>query len=220
MSGDHGEDDHNIDDGGGGGMAGLASYLNDLRGQKSSAKTATETTPLPGKVESPSATDNEPQMVDALLQAYRQMLGVPQRISRKSCSGVWDASRRHVSVARPVDTVSRVSGRTEAGHTILQPEEWLLHFQHGVLTITPGLEDCLEQPFTTQDAWNTAVGEAGLDLDAFRVYAFLRRLGYIVVCPIRDGSSLPGNSSLLCARPEAAQLTSAARDDQAPLFAY
>ncbi|KAJ2741576.1 hypothetical protein GGI20_005098, partial [Coemansia sp. BCRC 34301] len=221
MSEDHDEDDGNIDDGGGGGAAGLASYLSDLRGRKAAtAAEALESAPLPGKVASPSATDNEPHMIDMLLQAYRQMLDVPQKINRKFCTGVWDSVRRRVSVARPVDTVSRILGRTEAGHTVLQPEEWLLHFQHGILAITPGHGYELEKAFSSQDAWNTAVGEAGLDLDSFRIYAFLRRLGYIVVCPVRDGLLPLASNSLICARQEPLQKTSVGDDDRAPLFAY
>ncbi|KAJ2640923.1 hypothetical protein GGF44_002353 [Coemansia sp. RSA 1694] len=158
-------------------------------------------------------------MVDTLFQAYRQMLDVPQRASRKSCTGVWDAVQRRVSVARPVDTVSRTTGRTEAGHTILQPEEWLLHFQHGILTIAPCLEAEPGKPFSFRDSWSTAVGEAGLDLDSFRVYAFLRRLGYIVVCPIRN-KPLLCNSSPRRAEQEPMQPAPAADDGRAPLFAY
>ncbi|KAJ2567319.1 hypothetical protein GGH95_004425, partial [Coemansia sp. RSA 1836] len=97
MNEDHGEDDGNIDGGGGGGgMSGLASYLSDLRGRKAAtaAAAAAEAVPIPAKVASPSATDNELQMVDTLFQAYRQMLDVPQRASRKSCTGVWDAVQR------------------------------------------------------------------------------------------------------------------------------
>ncbi|KAJ2489668.1 hypothetical protein IWW37_003806 [Coemansia sp. RSA 2050] len=112
------------------------------------------------------------------------MLDVPPRVSRKLCTGVWDVARRLVKVARPVDTISRTTGRTEAGHTILQPEEWLLHFQHGVLSIASGSEEETEPIFSSRDAWSTAVGNAGLDLNSFRVYAFLRRLGYIIVCPV------------------------------------
>ncbi|KAJ2814825.1 hypothetical protein GGI24_006256, partial [Coemansia furcata] len=94
------EDDTIMDEGEGGEIAGLTSYLSDSRGRKAAAQAA-DTAPLPGKVGSPSATGNEPQMVDVLLQAYHQMLDVPPRISRKSCAGIWDAARRLVKVARP-----------------------------------------------------------------------------------------------------------------------
>ncbi|KAJ2687287.1 tRNA splicing endonuclease 54 [Coemansia spiralis] len=167
------EEDGAVDDGGE--VAGLASYFNDSRGRRTTA--AADAVPLPGKVGSPSETDNESQLVAVLLQAYYQMLDVPPRISRKLCAGVWDAARRLVRVARPVDTVSRTTGRTETGHTVLQPEEWLLHFQHGVLSIASGSEEETEPICSSRNAWGTAVGNAGLDLNAFRVYAFLRRLG-------------------------------------------
>ncbi|KAJ2884650.1 hypothetical protein H4R27_001951 [Coemansia aciculifera] len=215
------EDDGNMDDGGGAGeITGLTSYLNDSRGRKAAAKAA-DTVPIPGKVGSPSDTDNEPQMVGVLLRAYHQMLDVPPRVSRKSCTGVWDAARRLVKVARPVDTVSRTSGRTEAGHTILQPEEWLLHFQNGVLAIATGSEDEPERVFSDRDAWSTAVGDAGLDLNSFRVYAFLRRLGYIIVCPVRDG--LLGNNSS-CAdedpKKQGQEPGQSAAVEGTPLYAY
>ncbi|KAJ2347942.1 hypothetical protein GGH91_001611 [Coemansia sp. RSA 2671] len=168
------EEDGAVDDGGE--VAGLASYFDDSRGRRTTA--AADAVPLPGKVGSPSETDNESQLVAVLLQAYYQMLDVPPRVSRKLCAGVWDAARRLVRVARPVDTVSRTTGRTETGHTVLQPEEWLLHFQHGVLSIASGSEEETEPICSSRDAWGTAVGNAGLDLNAFRVYAFLRRLGY------------------------------------------
>ncbi|KAJ1824223.1 tRNA-splicing endonuclease subunit sen54 [Coemansia sp. RSA 2675] len=185
------EEDGAVDDGGE--VAGLASYFDDSRGRRTTA--AADAVPLPGKVGSPSETDNESQLVAVLLQAYYQMLDVPPRVSRKLCAGVWDAARRLVRVARPVDTVSRTTGRTETGHTVLQPEEWLLHFQHGVLSIASGSEEETEPICSSRDAWGTAVGNAGLDLNAFRVYAFLRRLGYIIVCPVLGGpleNSEPG----------------------------
>ncbi|KAJ2042410.1 tRNA splicing endonuclease 54 [Coemansia sp. RSA 922] len=213
------EDDSNMDDGGGGEVAGLTSYLNDSRGRKAAAKAA-DAVPIPGKVASPSDTDNEPQMIDILLQAYHQMLDVPPRVSRKSCTGFWDAARRLVKVARPVDTVSRTSGRTEAGHTILQPEEWLLHFQHGVLAIATDSEDKSERIFSDRDAWSTAVGDAGLDLNSFRVYAFLRRLGYIIVCPVRDSPLENEPTAEKAPKQQGQAPAQSAALDGVPLYAY
>ncbi|KAJ2452739.1 hypothetical protein EV183_002718 [Coemansia sp. RSA 2336] len=138
------------------------------------AKTAVN---LPGKVTSPSATDNEQHYVDILLDAYRQLLAFPPKKSRKSCVGTLEPDQRHVTVPKPSNLIARTAGRAGNGAIHLEPEEWLQFWERGQLAIMNQNEQ-----LDMHQAWSYALGTGKLDLDAYRGYGHLRRLGYIAVC--------------------------------------
>ncbi|KAJ2806856.1 tRNA-splicing endonuclease subunit sen54 [Coemansia helicoidea] len=159
------------------GPSGLALFLGDA-GAKAG---------LPGKLQRPSAAAGELARIDVLLETYSRMLRAAPRKARKSCAGLLQAGEPLVAVDRPVDTVARTSGQTRKGVTYLCPEEWLLFVERGTLVVTRhggGGEACA---LGLPDAWAAALGHAELDLDAYRGYAYLRRLGYVVVCGSSDG---------------------------------
>ncbi|KAJ2785901.1 tRNA-splicing endonuclease subunit sen54 [Coemansia javaensis] len=132
---------------------------------------------VPRRLQAPSAAAGERARIGGLLDAYRRLLSVAPRRARKSCVGAWRPGEAHVTVARPVDTIARTAGATRGGATRLQPEEWLLFVERGSLVVSaPGGE------LSCAGAWAAALGAAGLDLAAYRGYACLRRLGYVVVC--------------------------------------
>ncbi|KAJ1739868.1 hypothetical protein LPJ68_004281 [Coemansia sp. RSA 1086] len=132
---------------------------------------------LPGKVTSPSATDNEQHYIDILLDAYHRLLAFPPKKSRKSCTGILEPGQRNVVVTKPSDPIARTAGRTVNGAIHLEPEEWLQFYERGHLAIMSQNEQ-----LDMRQAWSYALGAGKLDLDAYRGYGYLRRLGYIAVC--------------------------------------
>ncbi|KAJ2633028.1 hypothetical protein H4R22_000801 [Coemansia sp. RSA 1290] len=132
---------------------------------------------LPGKVTSPSATDNEQHYIDILLDAYHRLLAFPPKKSRKSCTGILEPGQRNVVVTKPSDPIARTAGRTVNGAIHLEPEEWLQFYERGHLAIMSQNEQ-----LDMRQAWSCALGAGKLDLDAYRGYGYLRRLGYIAVC--------------------------------------
>ncbi|KAJ2160404.1 hypothetical protein GGF46_002294 [Coemansia sp. RSA 552] len=152
---------------GGDGSADLALFMS----ESSSAAAAS----IPGKVASPAATTDEDRLVCALRDAYRRMLSVPPRMSRKSCTGdLQEADQLLVAVRSPVDTIARTYGHSAKGALHLCPEEWLLSYERGSLRVA-SLDG-------RADTWAAALGgDAGLDLDVYRAYAILRRLGHVAV---------------------------------------
>ncbi|KAJ1937813.1 hypothetical protein GGF37_005056 [Kickxella alabastrina] len=168
------------------GPAGLELYLSDTK-KKNKGKAPTIV--LPGKTAAPVDTAEEHQAIDLLLGAYEQMISVSPKKSRKSCIGYWHPDGRLVSIPeKPIDLISRTSGRTSAGTINLQPEEWLLFVERGSLIISgqAGEETLEAKPQSEVDIsaeWLAALGRAELSLDEYRAYGHLRRLGYVVVCP-------------------------------------
>ncbi|KAJ1882573.1 tRNA-splicing endonuclease subunit sen54 [Kickxella alabastrina] len=168
------------------GPAGLELYLNDT---KKKNKGKAPTVALPGKTAAPVDTAEEQQAIDLLLGAYEQMISVSPKKSRKSCIGYWHPDGRLVSIPeKPIDLISRTSGRTSAGTINLQPEEWLLFVERGSLIISGQAgEETLEAKSQSEvdisAEWLAALGRAELSLDEYRAYGHLRRLGYVVVCP-------------------------------------
>ncbi|KAJ2709616.1 tRNA-splicing endonuclease subunit sen54 [Coemansia spiralis] len=159
------------------GPSGLTLFISDAGGRAS----------LPGKLQAPSAAADEQARTNVLLEAYGRMLRAVPRKVRKSCTGLLRAGEALVAVDRPVDTVSRTSGRTRLGVTYLCPEEWLLFVERGTLAVArQGEARALDLP----GAWAAALGEAGLGLDMYRGYSHLRRLGHVVVCSDRDSGVL------------------------------
>ncbi|KAJ2302755.1 hypothetical protein IWW52_006928, partial [Coemansia sp. RSA 2704] len=151
--------------------AGLAQFVSDTRTAAS----------LPGKVDSPRATADEQQYIGQLLDAYRQLLGSSPKTNRKRCTGVLDPDHGQVAVIKPVDTIARTAGRTHKGAIHLQPEEWLLFYERGALVISRQ-DDPDGQSLGLRDVWASALSSPSFNLDAYRGYAWLRRLGYTAVC--------------------------------------
>ncbi|KAJ1735402.1 hypothetical protein LPJ61_000566 [Coemansia biformis] len=158
----------------------LALFLGDAGGRAGRSLPSTAAVAdLPSKLQAPSAADDEQTHIDVLLGAYGRLLSVPPKKARKSCAGLLLPGAAQAAVARPVDTVSRTSGRTLGGTTYLQPEEWLLFVERGTLVVTRQDEQGKAQVLGSLDAWAAALGDAGLSLDVYRGYAHLRRLGHV-----------------------------------------
>ncbi|KAJ1964789.1 tRNA-splicing endonuclease subunit sen54 [Dipsacomyces acuminosporus] len=185
----------------------LASYVSETKGGTAS-KAASAAGSIPGKVGSPAASGEEAQMVSMLLDIYRQMLRVPLRKNRQSSKGKWCTKERDIRVANPVDVISRTFGRTISGRLCLRPEEWLLLYERGCLAIADDDEGLL----SNQDIWALTLGDARMDLDSFRAYSYLRRLGYIAVkpCsePLVDAEDCSANRRRACRGGQAAACSS------------
>ncbi|KAJ2650184.1 hypothetical protein IWW40_002557 [Coemansia sp. RSA 1250] len=108
---------------------------------------------LPGKVTSPSATDNEQHYIDILLDAYHRLLAFPPKKSRKSCTGILEPGQRNVVVTKPSDPIARTAGRTVNGAIHLEPEEWLQFYERGHLAIMSQNEQ-----LDMRQAWSCALG--------------------------------------------------------------
>ncbi|KAJ1644404.1 hypothetical protein LPJ64_003924 [Coemansia asiatica] len=112
------------------------------------------------------------------------MIDVSAKKSRKSCIGHWDSEGPLVKILeKPVETITRTSGTARSGVVYLQPEEWVLFVERGTLVIqkqNAGLEQTTED---LADVWVRALDRSGFSLDEYRAYSYLRRLGYVVVCP-------------------------------------
>ncbi|KAJ2842243.1 hypothetical protein IWW36_005979 [Coemansia brasiliensis] len=174
---------------------------------------------IPGKVSSPSATDNEQHYIDILLDAYYQLLAFPPKKSRKSCVGTLEPGQGHVLVTKPNDPIARTAGRTVNGVIHLEPEEWLQFYERGLLTIVSQNEQINKQvSLNMYQAWSYALGTGKLDLDVYRGYAYLRRLGYISVCA---RSSTANDKSTDCSRQSAEhQQQQSYRLSHCPAFTY
>uniref|UniRef100_D8PZL1 tRNA-splicing endonuclease subunit Sen54 N-terminal domain-containing protein n=1 Tax=Schizophyllum commune (strain H4-8 / FGSC 9210) TaxID=578458 RepID=D8PZL1_SCHCM len=100
--------------------------------------------------------------------------------------GVHFANMGH-SAPRPYvdeEGVTKVHKRLE-----LLPEEAIYLVERGSLfcstagapkTAVPGMEDAAGPPMTVQQAYTEMIGREGLTLEKFQVYAYLKRLGYVV----------------------------------------
>ncbi|KAJ2706857.1 hypothetical protein FB645_001305 [Coemansia sp. IMI 203386] len=175
-----------------GDSSGLVHFLSDTAGSKKgkTRRQQQQQQPLPGKTDLPRDEHEEKHAVDLLQSAYKQMIDVPAKKSRKSCFGHLEPDGRLVAITeKPVETITRTSGTARAGVVYLQPEEWVLFAERGSLVVrsqASGSELAVED---LAGVWAMALGRAALSLDKYRAYSYLRRLGYVVVCPASEASS-------------------------------
>ncbi|KZT65818.1 hypothetical protein DAEQUDRAFT_730993 [Daedalea quercina L-15889] len=142
-------------------------------------------------------------VLDRSRHAMLEALSAPRTISSKSVSyAVWypDIARAHVTMSRGIHftnmghsvarTTSVEDSKKFAKRLELLPEETLYLVERGamlcwkasdlVLTDAPGLDDIDGVPMTVQHAFAEMIGTADLTLEQYQVFAYLKRLGYVV----------------------------------------
>ncbi|KAJ2778285.1 hypothetical protein GGI15_004220 [Coemansia interrupta] len=175
------------------GLGGLEQFLFANTKWNSKDTSSDHTNPLPVKVAAPTDTDQEREAILSLQSAYSRMISVPPKKCRKSCFGYFHSDLHLVAIPdKPIDTISRTSGFSKDAVIYLMPEEWLLFVERGSLLIADkdiGTEKPLVASYDS--IWSAALNTARLNLDIYRAYAYLRRLGYIVVCPDNIKAAYP-----------------------------
>ncbi|KAJ2796254.1 tRNA splicing endonuclease 54, partial [Coemansia guatemalensis] len=161
--------------------AGLALFMTDSGNGAPNAVSDTACS-IPGKIYLPQEGEDERRRIDTLLSAYYCMLNVPPKKSRRTCVVRTRFGQTLAAVDRPLNVISRTFGQSIGGILHLQPEEWLLFFERGSLIMYYQDEQPQEHRLDGLDIWPYTLGAAGLDLDLYRGYAHLRRLGYVAVC--------------------------------------
>ncbi|KAI0712338.1 tRNA-splicing endonuclease subunit sen54 N-term-domain-containing protein [Earliella scabrosa] len=143
-------------------------------------------------------------VLDRSRSAMLDALKATRTISHKSVShAIWypQLSRAHVTVARGIHfhtmghSVARASENVEDAKKIqkrleLLPEEALYLVERGAMYCwrptdlplhkTPLLDDMEGIPMSVQQAYAEMVGSEDLTFEKYQVYAYLRRLGYVV----------------------------------------
>ncbi|KAF9816380.1 hypothetical protein IEO21_04133 [Rhodonia placenta] len=143
-------------------------------------------------------------VLDRARSAMLDALAAPRTISNKSISyAVWhpEIARGHVTLNRGIHfatmghSVARAPSIQDGATKIqkrleLLPEEALYLVERGAmlcwkaselaLSETPGLEDVEGVPMTVQQAFAEMVGTEDLTLEKYQVFAYLKRLGYVV----------------------------------------
>ncbi|KAG1735189.1 tRNA-splicing endonuclease subunit sen54 N-term-domain-containing protein [Suillus lakei] len=151
-------------------------------------------------------------VLDRARAAMFDALKADRAISSKSASyGVWcpRISRVHVTVARGIhfSVMGHSAARPtpiENGSTKLQkrlellPEEALYLIERGALFCwkdiqvdLTGLDDVEGAPMSVQQAFAEIIGKEDLTLEKYQVFAYLRRLGYVVTRTDPPSSSYP-----------------------------
>ncbi|KZT09154.1 uncharacterized protein LAESUDRAFT_722880 [Laetiporus sulphureus 93-53] len=143
-------------------------------------------------------------VLDRARNAMFDALSAPRSISSKSISyAVWypDIARAHVTLNRGIHFASmgHSVARTSPGEDVnkkvqkrleMLPEEAIYLVERGAmlcwkaselpLASTPGLEDVEGIPMTVEQAFAEMIGKEGLTLEEYQVFAYLKRLGYVV----------------------------------------
>ncbi|GJE88397.1 tRNA-splicing endonuclease subunit sen54 N-term-domain-containing protein [Phanerochaete sordida] len=165
-------------------------------------------------------------VLDRARSAMLDALRTTRTTSNKSISyGIWcpGIARAHVTVARGIHfanmghSVARPSGAAEGNvkstkRLELLPEEALYLVERGsmfcwkenALIPSPGLEDMEGAPMSVQQAFAEMVGQEDLTLEKYQVYAYLKRLGYVVTRtkPPSDAYPLAAPFDLPRAKPQ------------------
>ncbi|KAJ2610704.1 hypothetical protein H4S08_003484, partial [Coemansia sp. RSA 1365] len=161
------------------GHAGLALFMIDVDDGATNS-ISDMTCGIPGKIYLPQEGEDERRRIDILLLAYYRMLNVPPKKSRRTCVARLQFGQTLAAVDRPLNVISRTFGEAIGGILHLQPEEWLLFFERGSLIMYYHDEQAQEHRIDGLNVWTYALGDAGLDVDLYRGYAYLRKLGYVV----------------------------------------
>ncbi|KAG1763639.1 hypothetical protein EDD22DRAFT_1022378 [Suillus occidentalis] len=115
--------------------------------------------------------------VHVLDRARAAMFDCPQSRSKSASYGIWcpHISRVHVTVAKGIH------------FSELLPEEALYLIERGALFCwkdiqadLTGLDDVEGAPMSVQQAFAEIIGKEDLTLEKYQVFAYLRRLGYVV----------------------------------------
>ncbi|KAJ7647081.1 tRNA-splicing endonuclease subunit sen54 N-term-domain-containing protein [Roridomyces roridus] len=154
-------------------------------------------------------------VLDRARNAMFEALRATRTISSKSVSyAIWypELSRAHVTVARGTlfTSIGHSAPRrvdTEDGSEKLEkrmeilPEETLYLIERGSLFCwkatdldlsgAEGLEEVLGSPMTVQQAFSEMIGTQDLTLEKYQVYAYLKRLGYVVTRTTPPDSHYP-----------------------------
>ncbi|KAF8195394.1 tRNA-splicing endonuclease subunit sen54 N-term-domain-containing protein [Pholiota molesta] len=170
-------------------------------------------------------TNLQLHVLDRSRSAMFDTLRATRTISSKAVSyATWypDISRTHVTVARGIhfssmghsaprevvgeDGIEKIQKRLE-----LLPEEAIYLIERGSLFCwkqtdlhlgqTPGLDDVAGSPMTVQQAFSEMIGKEDLTLEKFQVYAYLKRLGYVVTRADPPDDYYPLPPSLSIAKP-------------------
>ncbi|KAG2109209.1 tRNA-splicing endonuclease subunit sen54 N-term-domain-containing protein [Suillus cothurnatus] len=151
-------------------------------------------------------------VLDRARAAMFEALKADRAISSKSASyGIWfpQISRVHVTVARGIHF--SVMGHSAARPTSIDndstklqkrlellPEEALYLIERGALfcwkdiqTDLTGLDDIEGAPMSVQQAFAEIIGKEDLTLEKYQVFAYLRRLGYVVTRTESPSPSYP-----------------------------
>ncbi|KAH8834252.1 hypothetical protein DL96DRAFT_1579986 [Flagelloscypha sp. PMI_526] len=133
-----------------------------------------------------------------LSQARNAMMSVLRTAERKSISkamsfGVWDPqiSRSYVTIPRGIlwNTMGHSAPHGKRRRLELLPEETLYMIERGNLWCTLEGQHCssdnaneevIGPPISAEQAFTSMIGREGLTLERYQVYAYLKRLGYIV----------------------------------------
>ncbi|KAJ2080298.1 hypothetical protein H4R24_003173 [Coemansia sp. RSA 988] len=162
------------------GHAGLSLFMTDS-GNGTSNPISDTAHSIPGKIYIPQEGKDERQRIDTILSAYYRMINVPPKRSRRTCVVRCAFGQTLAAVDRPLNVISRTFGQSIGGILYLQPEEWLLFFERGSLIMYCQDEQAQVHKLDGLDVWPYTLSDARLDLDLYRGYAYLRRLGYVVV---------------------------------------
>ncbi|CAA7265470.1 unnamed protein product [Cyclocybe aegerita] len=170
-------------------------------------------------------TNLQQHVLDRSRNAMFDTLRATRTTSSKAISyATWypKIARTHVTVARGIhfstmghsapraivgeDGISKIQKRLE-----LLPEEAIYLIERGTLFCwkavdlelgdVPGLEEVGGAPMTVQQAYSEMIGKEDLTLEKFQVYAYLKRLGYMVTRTNPPDSHYPVPSSLAITRP-------------------
>ncbi|KAJ6500091.1 tRNA-splicing endonuclease subunit sen54 N-term-domain-containing protein [Mycena vitilis] len=154
-------------------------------------------------------------VLDRSRNAMFEALRATRTISSKAVSyAIW-----HPGLARAHTTVARGTLFTSIGHSVprpvvnadgadklhkrleLLPEEALYLIERGTvfcwketsmdLIGVEGLEDVLGPPMSVQQAFSEMIGTEDLTLERYQVYAYLKRLGYVVTRATAPNSLYP-----------------------------
>ncbi|KAF8158038.1 tRNA-splicing endonuclease subunit sen54 N-term-domain-containing protein [Crassisporium funariophilum] len=164
-------------------------------------------------------------VLDRARGAMFDTLRATRTISSKAVSyASWhpDLARTHVTLARGIhfsnmghsaprsvigeDGIEKIQKRLE-----LLPEEAIYLIERGALFCwkqtdlnmgqIPGLNDVVGSPMTVQQAYSEMIGAEDLTLEKFQVFAYLKRLGYVVTRATPPSSSYPMPSSSVLTKP-------------------
>ncbi|KAJ3513120.1 hypothetical protein NLJ89_g3134 [Agrocybe chaxingu] len=170
-------------------------------------------------------TNLQQHVLDRSRNAMFETLRATRTTSSKAISyATWypDIARTHVTVARGIhfstmghsaprsivgaDAIAKIQKRLE-----LLPEEAIYLIERGTLFCwkdvdlplgqVPGLEEVGGAPMSVQQAYSEMIGKEDLTLEKFQVYAYLKRLGYMVTRTNPPDAHYPVPASLAITRP-------------------
>lgn len=124
----------------------------------------------------PNGSEEQNARLQSTLSDYNTVLGEERVVKRSNVSvGVWNPEKKIVEVSSEKGPFWLYMGRKVAGTMLVYPEEALFLIEQGALEVYHG-----GLPISLQQAFTTLLPQT-FNLDCYMVYAYLLRLGFIVL---------------------------------------